>query len=661
MRKLLPILANMMAVAMAADLPVREVVLYKSGVGYFERAGRLGPGESAKLDFKAEEMNDVLKSLTVADNAGKVVGLRYDSSEPLAQRLSDFPFSITGAQSLSAFLDQLKGARIEMKYGPDTVSGIIVSARTIAGEKEKPEREQVVLMLDSGELRTLDLAAAGSIRFADPKQQVALKDYLTVLTQARSKEKRSVYIDASDAKDRQVSAIYMLPMPVWKSSYRLVFGEQGQPTLEGWAIIDNTTADDWSNVRLAVVSGRPVSFISKLYEPKYVQRQTVDLAEAQPVGPVVYSGAMDQLSSAKPPAPAAAMAAPMMRNQVMRPGAGGRLEEREDVMSNVAVNTEARELGELFEYRFSTPVTVKRGESAMLPFVQQKLDARKLLVYSEGYGQNPMSAAELTNSTGKALDGGPITVFDGNSYAGEALVETLKAGDKRLISYAVDLGTRVTTQFDSSRDIVREIHVSRGMLTTRAALQETKTYTIRNVDQRPKTLVIEHQQRPGYKLLNMKPAETTPTAYRFEVKLAPGATEKFPVTEERVYDQTTMVSSMTPAVLLTYVQNKVLSDAARRALQQIVDQKRQIADTDRELSTTQAEINETTNDQQRVRQNIQSLNNVSGQQDQVQNYARQLAAQETQLAKLRDHSSQLKKQKAALESNLNSMIEKLEF
>src|ERR1051326_5494354 len=661
MRKLLPILANMMAVAMAADLPVREVVLYKSGVGYFERAGRLGPGESAKLDFKAEEMNDVLKSLTVADNAGKVVGLRYDSSEPLAQRLSDFQFSITGAQSLSAFLDQLKGARIEMKYGPDTVSGIIVSARTIAGEKEKPEREQVVLMLDSGELRTLDLAAAGSIRFADPKQQVALKDYLTVLTQARSKEKRSVYIDASDAKDRQVSAIYMLPMPVWKSSYRLVFGEQGQPTLEGWAIIDNTTADDWSNVRLAVVSGRPVSFISKLYEPKYVQRQTVDLAEAQPVGPVVYSGAMDQLSSAKPPAPAAAMAAPMMRNQVMRPGAGGRLEEREDVMSNVAVNTEARELGELFEYRFSTPVTVKRGESAMLPFVQQKLDARKLLVYSEGYGQNPMSAAELTNSTGKALDGGPITVFDGNSYAGEALVETLKAGDKRLISYAVDLGTRVTTQFDSSRDIVREIHVSRGMLTTRAALQETKTYTIRNVDQRPKTLVIEHQQRPGYKLLNMKPAETTPTAYRFEVKLAPGATEKFPVTEERVYDQTTMVSSMTPAVLLTYVQNKVLSDAARRALQQIVDQKRQIADTDRELSTTQAEINETTNDQQRVRQNIQSLNNVSGQQDQVQNYARQLAAQETQLAKLRDHSSQLKKQKAALESNLNSMIEKLEF
>jgi len=638
---------------MGAELPVREVVLYKSGVGYFERAGRLAPGESVKLDFKAVEMDDVLKSLTVTDNAGKVVGLRYDSSEPLAERLSDFPFSVGGGQSLSAFLDQLKGARIDIKYGSDTVSGIIVSARTIAAEKDKPEREQVVLMLDSGELRTLDLAAAGSIQFADPKQQAALRDYLTVVSQSRSKEKRSVYIDSSDAKDRQVAAMYMVPMPVWKSSYRLVFGEQGQPMLEGWAILDNTTTDDWTNVKLAVVSGRPVSFISKLYEPKYVQRQTVDLAEAQVEGPVVYSGG---LSESKAP-----MAMPMMARSAARPAPPPPPSAGADQVSRIAVNTEARELGDLFEYRFSQPVTVKRGESAMLPFVQQKLDARRLLVYSENYGQNPMSAAELTNSTGKTLDGGPITVFDSNSYAGEALVETLRAGDKRLISYAVDLGTRITTRFDSTRDLVREMHVSRGVLTTRSAVQETKTYTIRNVDQKPKTLIIEHTQRPGYKLLNMKPTETTATAYRFEVKLGPGATEKFPVTEERVYDETTSVTSMTVDILASYMQNKALSDAARRALQQIADQKRQIADTDHQIAATQGEIGDLINDQQRTRQNIQSLNNVSGQQDQVQKYARQLATAETQLATLRDRAAQLKKQRSALESNINSLIEKMEF
>jgi hypothetical protein len=583
----------------------------------------------------------------------------------LTQRLSDFPFTVGGAQSLSAFLDQLKGARIDMKFGADTVSGIIVSGRVSKTDEKSPEREQVVVLIDSGELRTLDLAAAASIRFADPKLQTMLKDYLAVLVQSRSKERRSVYIDSSDSAERQVSAVYMVPMPVWKSSYRLVFNAQGQPTLEGWAIVDNTTSDDWTNVHLAVVSGRPVSFISSLYEPKYVHRQTVDLPDEQAAGPVVYEGAMTH-APLPPPPPPMAMAAPA------RPGSGnlgGRAQKsfevngavRTDMESNIAVNAEGRELGELFEYRFSIPITVKRGESAMMPFVQQKIEARKLLIYSESYGKNPMSAAELTNSTGKALDGGPITVFDANSYAGEALTETLKAGDKRLISYAVDLGTRITTAFDSADDVVREIHIRRGIVTTRSAVNETKTYTIHNVDQRAKTLVIEHYQRPGYKLLNMKPAETTTNAYRFEVKLGPGATEKFPVNEERVYDQTTAVSNMTPDTIAVFVRNKVLSDAARRALQQIADQKNKVSDTDQEIAASQGEINDVTADEQRTRQNISSLNNVSGQQDQVQKYARQLATQETQLATLRDKVSQLRKQKATLEAALNSMIDRLDF
>ena len=136
----------------------------------------------------------------------------------------------------------------------------------------------MVVLLDSGDLRTLDLAAASSIRFADTTLQSQLRDYLTVVNQSRSTDKRSIYIDSSDAKERQIAASYMIPTPVWKSSYRLIFADKGEPTLEGWAIIDNTTGEDWTNVRLAVVSGRPVSFISNLYEPKYVARQTVGTA-----------------------------------------------------------------------------------------------------------------------------------------------------------------------------------------------------------------------------------------------------------------------------------------------------------------------------------------------------------------------------------------------
>jgi hypothetical protein len=674
MKRLFPLTAISMATALAADIPIREVILYKSGVGYFERAGILSPGESARLDFKATDMNDVLKSLTLQDrNGGKVTGLRYDSSEPLDQKLAEFPFKIEGAAPLSSFLAAMKGARVELKFSAETVSGTIVSARLAASEEKKPDREQVVLLLDSGDLRTLDLAAASSIRFVDSKLQAQLKDYLAVVNQSRSKEKRSIYIDSSDAKERQIAASYMIPSPVWKSSYRLIFDEKAESTLEGWAIIDNTTGEDWNNVHLAVVSGRPVSFISSLYEPRYVARQTADLPEDQAAAPVVYggviggviNGALDNENRPAPPPPAA-MAMPMSgRNFSMAKlgtGSVGVMGENMGVrQSTLATNVASADLAELFEYRFSTPITVKKDESAMLPFLQQKIDSRKLLIYSENYGEHPMNAAELTNSTGKTLDGGPITVFDAASYAGEALMTTLKTGDKRLISYAVDLGTRITTKFDFTGNLVREIHVNRGTLTTRLAQQETRTFTIRNVDQKTKTLIIEHPERAGFKLLNQKPTETTSDMYRFEVKLGAGGTQKFAINEEQLFDNTVAVSSLSPDVLLTYVQNKAISETGRRQFQQILDLKRQIADTDNQIRQIDAEINNMVNDQERVRRNIQSLNQVSGQQEQVQKYARQLSTQENQLATLRDHASELKKQKTTLESNLNGLIEQLEF
>src|SRR5580692_11477542 len=182
----------------AAELPVRQVVLYKHGVGYFERAGDLAAGESARLDFKAAEMNDVLKSLTIEEKGGgKITGLRYDASEPLAQRLSDFPFQLGQQQPLSAVLDQLKGSRAEFKVGAEIVAGAIVGGRLIPGDDKRPQQEQVTLLLDSGELRNIDLTAVASVRFTDSKLQAQFKDYLAALESARSKEKRSVYIDSS--------------------------------------------------------------------------------------------------------------------------------------------------------------------------------------------------------------------------------------------------------------------------------------------------------------------------------------------------------------------------------------------------------------------------------------------------------------------------------
>ena len=656
--------------AMAADLPVRQVVLYKHGVGYFERAGELPPGEPARLQFKAAEMDDVLKSLTISEKGGgRISGLRYDSSEPLARKLADFPFQLGTAQPLSAVLDQLKGAKIELKFANETVTGAIVAARLVPGDDKRPEREQVTLLMDSGELRNLDLGAAAGIRFADARLQTEFKDYLAALTEARSKEKRSVYIDATGSARRELTASYMVPMPVWKSSYRLIFGEGAQPTLEGWAIVDNTTGEDWNQVDLSLVSGRPISFVSRLYEPRYVARPTAELPEDRASAPVVYEGAVSgepQAVSVNAPPPPPAAPRPMMKAGQSAAVGGRDLEQfarlqHAPAVSTIAAPAAARELGELFEYHIPTPVTVRSNESAMLPFLQQKVDTRKLLIYSDPSSSHPMNAAEVINSTGKTLDGGPITVYDSGAYAGEALMETVKSGDKRLISYGVDLGTRITNHWDSKAEQTREIHARRGILTTRNAALETLTYTIHNVDQKAKTLIIEHPARPEYNLLEPKPWEKTSNAYRFEVKLAPGATEKFPVTEERVYENSFVITDLTPDVLFTYVRNKTFSDAARKQLEQIANLKEQIAGAGREMQSLEGQINDIVSDQQRLRQNIGSLNQVSGQQQQVQAYAQRLASQESQLATLRDRRSELDKKRAALESEVSRSIEGMAF
>jgi hypothetical protein len=593
--------------------------------------------------------------------------------DPLSHKLAEFPFQIGGSQPLSAMLDQLKGARLELQLGSEAVAGLIVTGRMVEASDKQPEREQLTLLLDNGELRTVDLGTASAVHFSDPKLQEQFKDYLAALAASRSKDKRSVYIDSTGTAARDIVASYTIPEPVWKSSYRLIFGAGGQPTLEGWAIVDNTTNEDWTGIRLSLVSGRPISFVSQLYAPRYVQRPSAELPDDR--------AAMPQLHDEGFAVAAGQNSAVGMGGG--GPGGGGGRGGAAGALGNIAIrgrdefgmlaaaapaapstivsSASGQELGELFEYVIGQPVTIRKNESAMLPFLQQQIGARKLLIYSDQGSLHPTNAAELTNTSGKTLDGGPITVYDGGAYGGEALMETLKAGDKRLISYAVDLGTRITSAFDSKQAVVRELHASRGVLTTKMAADETRTYTIRNVDQKAKTLILEHPLRSNYALLNQKPSEKTPSAYRFEIQLAADATQEFPVSEERVFDQTYAVTSLTPDAILSYVQNRALSDAGRTQLQRIAAQKSQIAENDRALAGTRTQIADLTSDEERIRQNIQSLNAVSGQQQQVQNYARQIDAHEQQLADLRDAQAEQQKRKAALDADLAKLVDALTF
>ena len=658
----LAILAMVTSLACAAELPVTRVIVYKNGLAYFERSGDVNPAEPVRLQFKASEMDDVLKSLVLEGPAGGTVKrLRYEMNEPPQKRLGEVAVPLPAQQPLALLLDQCRGSRVEIKIGSTLYAGTIVSGR-LAMLPQQGQKQEVTLLLDSGELTVLDLGSAQTVKFSDAKLEAQLREALGVLDQTRSREKRSLLVETQGMS--KLTAHYLVPAPVWKSSYRMLLRDAGEASLEGWALIDNASGEDWNNVDLAVVSGKPVSFISRLYEPRYVQRAEASLPEDQAAAPIVHTGAM---------APAPAQGAPMMktmgalsarRDEVASRNAAAPSTAAEMVMvsgSAMAPEAEGFEAGELFEYKFATPVTAKKGESAMLPFVQQKITARQLLIYADRASVHPRNAAELANNTGKTLDGGPITVYSAGGYAGEALMETLKPGDKRLISYSIDLGTRVTTSFESGSEITRSVKASRGVLTIRTAVERTTTYNVNNVDAKEKTLIIEQPAIPSMKVVRPKADETTPTANRFSVRLPASGAQKLAVVEEEVLQRTEAVSSIGPDQLLLYVQNTQLTPAAKQQLQAMAEKRRGVADADAETKRIEAEMAEIARDQDRIRQNLNSLNRVSGQQEMVQRYATELAKGDASMISLRDRLAEVRKRRAALEAELNSLVEKMEF
>jgi hypothetical protein len=659
---------------LAADLPVKQVTLYKHGIGYFERAGSVPAGEEVRLDFKNNDMNDVLKSLIVSDaNGGKISGIRYDSNATLEQQLEKYPFTIGNSEMLSSFLDRLKGAHLEITVGDAKQTGAILGARAIAGAGQNREavNEQITLLLDSGAISSFDLAAVRSMQLLDPHLEDQLKQYLQTVAQAKSKDKRSIYLDSNGSATRSLRLSYITPVAIWKSSYRLSL-DAVAPRLEGWAIVDNTTDEDWSNVRLSVVSGRPISFISLLDTPRYGNRQVAELSEDKAAGPVVYGGALSMLPSA----------GLTMQEQMGGAGHGGGtggavyrmgpaaqapsaktplfLQAGDLTSASSVLGATGATLGELFEYNFPGPVTIKKNQSAMLPFLQDKIAVRKLLIYQQSDGGHPVNAAEVTNTTSKTLDGGPITVYDGGAYAGEALVETFKAGDKRLIGYAVDYGTLVATDSGAGEKLLREVSAHDGILTLRSAVRATTTYNIKNVDPKPKTLIVQ-QNGTNYTVLSPKPIERTVGAYRFEVRLPATGSQELKVEQEQLVLEETAVTSASPDSLADIIQNKSLSDVGRRALEAIVDLKTKIVESQATLDGLRTRNADLTDEQSRLRQNIDSLNRVKGQEDKVSQYSSQLAANEAALAKLRDQRDAEAQRKKTFDTALRGAIANLHF
>jgi hypothetical protein len=305
-KRLLSLLMALIALAANAaeitteKLPVRRVVLYKNGVGYFEHTGRVRGSQELKIDFTSAQLNDVLKSLTVLDlNGGKISGVGYNSVAPIAEQLKALRLPLDESTTLEGFLNALRGTRIEVHNGPAVVAGRLLSVEektTHKGQEETGKTLEISLVGENGTVRTFPITSAVSVRVADHDLGEEIAKYLSLVSSARDQDLRQMNIAAGGVGDRNIFVSYISEVPVWKSTYRILLPAKADasPLLQGWAIVDNTVGEDWKDVELSLVAGAPQSFIQELSKPYYTRRPVIELPQTAMLTPQTHEGTMEE-------------------------------------------------------------------------------------------------------------------------------------------------------------------------------------------------------------------------------------------------------------------------------------------------------------------------------------------------------------------------------
>lgn len=735
--------------------PLKRVTLYKHGVGYFERQGKINGDQQVTFLFDAGQMNDVLKSLVVLDlNKGKIASVTFDSTKPFDKRIEEFGIRLDASNQvgLTSLLGQLKGARVEVRTGSTPMTGTVVGIekRVKTQGQERTDMQELVMVSEGGELRSIALDQIRGIKLLDQKVREDLEQYLSILQSTIHKNLRKLTISATGEGERDLFVSYVVESPVWKTTYRVVLDAKAKPFLQGWALVDNVQDEDWTNVTLSLVAGAPVSFIHDLQQPRYKQRPVVEMPDDVSITPQIAEAPINgrlelvagggTLEGIVRDANGYALANATVRVTQISSGAEitsstdyagryqlrglapgrynikvdirgfkstvmdgvnlasgsikrnnfslevgtvsetveitagssalhtemssvGRVSAIRDRDSGVEADVETQDIGELFEYRISHPVTIKRNSSALIPILQSSIEGELASLYNRhSREQNPMSALYLTNNTGLTLESGPVTIIENDTYAGEALTGRIKPNEKRFIAYAVDLGCRVSVKEDENNEKAFMTQFINGEMRVHYKQSKATVYTLTNLTDRAKTVYVEHayDKNSEWQLVNTaKPVETSESYYRFKVVVAPNSSSQLTVNEELPEVSTFALSNVTTNDIAIYVKANYLTPQMKQVLEGIVELKTQISTFNRQLSEKQIEISAIGRDQERMRENLKALGKTDEEKLLIQRYVGKIAQGEDQLERLKVEEKKLAEEKNAFQRQLDDRIRKL--
>jgi hypothetical protein len=682
----------------AVTLPVTRVVLFNSGVAYYSRSGEVDGDARVDLAFQENDINDLIKSMVLEDfGGGRVAAVSYDSREPISRTLASFSINLEGQPSFASVLQQARGERVEVtttptaQNQPGKLNGSIIGVETqvVPGGANQPPTPVAVLNLWCAEgMRAVKLSEVQQLRFLNPVIESEFRRALEVLALNHDAAKKAVSLHFAGDGRRRVQVGYVVEAPIWKTSYRLVLDAQGKgakPYLQGWAIVENTTDEDWSGVKMALISGRPISFKMDLYNPLFVPRPTVEPELFASLRPPTYDGGFagrngrpgvatddavgladgamaggvpgrsgaagafggrgmagakgdPKAAGAAGPAPPGLEAGEALRRSVRADanGEGGQRLEKEMAarLATAAVGSAATagKLGDFFQYAIDHPVSLARQKSALLPIVGKDVEGTRVSIYNPAVQpKHPLLGLRFKNTSGMHLSQGPITVFEGSTYAGDTRVLDVQPNEERLVSYAIDLGTEVDPQAGPGTSRITNVRAVKGIVTTTTKVREEKKYRVANRSQTDRTLIIEHPNRTnqGFKLVETAaPVEDTKDVYRFQHAVKAGEEKTFAVHEERDVATTVALSNNPDGQIRFFLSLTEASPGLKQKLGEALKLKGAWDGQARELAEVKANIARIGTDQDRIRKNLAATPREA---EVYQTYLQRLAAQEREL------------------------------
>ena len=652
------------SIAAAQELVLKRVMLSSGGLGYFEYEATVEGDATLKLTVSLPQVDDVLKSLVVYDDKGGVGSLSLPGREPLAQAFKDLPFDQDSLGSPADLLATLKGAEITVG-GSRSISGRIVSVQdetvTTNDGKATTKRTRVTLLTDRG-LQQFILEDAENLQFADQALRDKVAQALMALQTNRAKDARTLELTTRGQGKRTVRVAYIVEVPVWKASYRLTLpGDPASPkaALQGWATVENLSGQDWKDIELTLVSGRPVAFHQALYEAYYVKRPEIPVEVAGRLMPGVDRGGVEAAKAAPPPPPAGA---PQYRPQQERALAATAAPPA--IVAGAADQVEATDAATQVVFKVPRAVSVDNGRTLSIPIIDREVPAQRLALYqAETAARNPLAAIRLSNDGDSGLPPGIITLYERDkagyvAYVGDARLSGFPIGETRLLAYALD--EKITVERDAAQtDGIATGAIAQGALRVSRIIRQTMTYRVRGPAKEPRQLIVVQRRLPGWTLVKPDPktVELSEGNYRIPFELPGGdQTQTFEVVQEQTQQQELRLVDTAADQIRVYAQAREFDARTREALTKVLQLQGAVADVQRKAAQADAERQQIVQEQARLRDN---LARVPANSDLQRRYLATLDKQETELEAIAKRRADAEKEAEAAREALRTYVAQL--